>query len=139
MVTKKRYVLGFCFLPNGEAVLMLRTKDDWQKGMVNGIGGGIVEGEEPIDAMVREFKEETGVGTLRKHWKHAVTLDEEGWEMHVYRCNLSHCPDLKSGAPDEGLVRRYAEMPAAMEQTARWLYWMCRDDSTFGLLSTRGE
>lgn len=134
-----RYVLGFCFLPKGLCVLIERTKDHWQRGLVNGIGGSIEPGETIYQAMVREFHEECCVVTHEEQWEHAVTFGTGEWELNVLRAVLPcHPPELSSCQCDEGFLRLCSQPPQNMEQTAVWLYWLCRDDSTFGLLSQRG-
>ena len=56
------YVVGFLFNPDmTEVVLIKKNRPDWQKGLLNGVGGKIESGEDPITAMIREFKEETGI------------------------------------------------------------------------------
>lgn len=40
----------------------------------NGIGGKIEDGEEAIEAMVREFKEETGIDTSETSWRYFANL-----------------------------------------------------------------
>lgn len=66
----KRYVLGFAFNSDyTEVALIKKNRPDWQKGKYNGIGGKVEEGEPEILAMVREFKEETGIETLPEWWK----------------------------------------------------------------------
>lgn len=58
----KNMVLGFCFSPDlNKVVLIKKTKPSWQLGLLNGVGGKIEEGENPEEAIVREFEEETGV------------------------------------------------------------------------------
>lgn len=58
-----KYVAGFMFSPDETAVALIRkNKPAWQAGKLNGIGGKIEPGENPLEAMCREFKEETGVG-----------------------------------------------------------------------------
>lgn len=58
----KPYVTGFLLNPSGNQVVLIRKKHpEWQAGKLNGVGGKI----EPIDpsaldAMIREFREETG-------------------------------------------------------------------------------
>ena len=130
----KQYVLGFCFVPDGTCILIEKSKPDWQAGLVNGLGGLIKPAENIYEAMVREFHEECGIATHIKEWQHGVTLLGNGWELNVLRCILGHNqPKIRDC--EEGAVGFYDEPPDNMEQTARWLYWMCRDNSTFGLLS----
>lgn len=129
----KRYVLGFCFVPGGGCVLIQKTKPDWQNGLVNGLGGSIEPGETIYRAMVREFREECGVPTHEKQWHHAVTFGTQEWELNVLRCILPYTPTVISC--DEGEVSIFDSPPQNVETTAVWLYWMCRDNSTFGLLS----
>jgi len=58
----KRYVVGFMFDEHGGHIALVRkNRPDWQRGMLNGIGGKVEYGEIPINAMKREFLEETGV------------------------------------------------------------------------------
>ena len=66
----KEYVLGFAFNKRkDEIVLIEKQKPDWQKGKLNGVGGKLEnEDESPLYAMVREFKEETGVDTKIDQW-----------------------------------------------------------------------
>lgn len=57
-----------------EVALIRKNKPDWQKGLLNGIGGKVEPSEIPADAMVREFNEETGclVGSYR--WNHFARI-----------------------------------------------------------------
>jgi len=55
------YVAGFMFShDNSYLGLIKKTKPEWQKGKLNGIGGKIEVNETPLEAMIREFREETG-------------------------------------------------------------------------------
>ena len=55
------YVVGFLFSPSlGQLVLIEKKRPLWQAGKCNGVGGKIEEGETDYEAMVREFREETG-------------------------------------------------------------------------------
>lgn len=48
--------------------LIRKNKPKWQAGKLNGIGGKVEFGETPTVAMVREFKEETGMDTTIGQW-----------------------------------------------------------------------
>jgi 8-oxo-dGTP diphosphatase len=64
---RKRYVAGFLFC--GNSVLLVRKETpEWQKGLLNGIGGKVEHGEASSEAMVREFREETGLIITRDQW-----------------------------------------------------------------------
>jgi 8-oxo-dGTP diphosphatase len=68
------YVLGFAFLNGDKDVILIeKTKPDWQKGLMNGVGGKLESYDESsLHAMVREFREETGIDTRLTQWKHLV-------------------------------------------------------------------
>ena len=54
-------MVGFLFRNSGtEVALVRKLKPEWQRGLLNGIGGKIEPGEDSREAMVREFEEETG-------------------------------------------------------------------------------
>ena len=80
-----KYVAGFLFSEDKKQVLLIKkNKPDWQKGFLNGVGGKIEDFDNiPLDAMIREFKEEAGL-TI-KYWHHAVSLKgiREGKEEYT--------------------------------------------------------
>lgn len=58
----KQKVCGFLFGTDFRRVVLIRKQQpEWQAGKLNGIGGGVHEGEDPIQAMRREFTEEAGM------------------------------------------------------------------------------
>lgn len=94
-----RYVLGFAFTANGRVALIQKQKPAWQAGRWNGIGGKIEEGESPVQAMAREFREETGVDIPTSRWRLAGKMtngsspviypeakhpDSDEWIVHVF-------------------------------------------------------
>lgn len=82
----KQYVLGFLFTKNKEIVWLIRkNRPDWQKGKLNGIGGKVEKNEQALDAMIREFKEETEAGIDITNWrKFCVLGDDRSYEVWCY-------------------------------------------------------
>lgn len=68
------------FDPRFHRVALIRkAKPEWQKGKLNGIGGKIEEGEGPFAAMVREFREETGVD--HRDWGTFAEMTGPDWSV----------------------------------------------------------
>lgn len=83
MTTK--YVAGFAFDSAGSVVALIRkNRPDWQKGKLNGIGGHVEEGETPVAAMAREFREETGVEIGIQDWHRYAHYRGEGFELDFF-------------------------------------------------------
>jgi 8-oxo-dGTP diphosphatase len=84
------YVVGFMFDPSFQRVVLIRkSRPKWQAGLLNGVGGHIEEGEAPIEAMLREFSEETGVQTTKEQWRHFLVMGdhyESGWTVKCFCC-----------------------------------------------------
>jgi len=80
-----KYCLGFMFNENKTDVLLIeKQKPLWQAGKFNGIGGKVEEGETSVDAMIREFKEETGIEC--NQWKYIISMGGEDWNVDVFTC-----------------------------------------------------
>jgi len=81
----KHYVAGFMFDPTKEKILLIeKQKPDWQLGKLNAVGGKIEHNESPVGAMVREFKEETGIITQETDWTEFCVLTNIKQDGHVY-------------------------------------------------------
>jgi len=77
------YVAGFMFSHDLRQVALIeKQKPTWQKGKLNGIGGKIEEGESAFEAMVREFKEETGY--TEKNWIPFCILTGSWGSVHFF-------------------------------------------------------
>lgn len=83
-----QYVAGFMFDEDGRKVALVRKlKPSWQKGSLNAIGGKIEAGESAAEAIVREFREETGVVTGETQWKLfavASGVNNDGGEFKLF-------------------------------------------------------
>jgi ADP-ribose pyrophosphatase YjhB (NUDIX family) len=83
--TQFHYVLGFAFTRDHEGVLLIqKAKPKEQVGLLNGIGGKVEASDATsYDAMVREFREETGL-TLTE-WLKFATLHTPNVTMECFR------------------------------------------------------
>lgn len=105
-----KYVIGFAFV--GDDVLLIKkTKPAWQAGRYNGVGGKIEASELPLNAMHREFMEETGIVTILEQWQHYATIvipTELGSDLaHCYTTVLSESQmeTFNPNATDETVER----------------------------------
>jgi 8-oxo-dGTP diphosphatase len=85
----KEYVVGFMFDDAGERVVLIRkNRPAWQAGKLNGVGGKVEPDETPMGAMIREFREETGVQTDSGDWENFAVMfgrDFHDFEIAFYR------------------------------------------------------
>lgn len=96
----ENYVLGFCFSEDrSDVALILKNKPEWQKGFLNGIGGKIEKNEAPIDAMIREFLEETGV--VISDWNKAGRLISDSFCVHIYASVTDNVYNVKTMESEE--------------------------------------
>ncbi|MEK6829038.1 MAG: NUDIX domain-containing protein [Nanoarchaeota archaeon] len=106
---KKIYVAGFLFSKDGDLVALVeKNRPDWQKGKLNAIGGKVEDGEDPLSAMQREFKEEAGVDI--RDWTPFCVLvgnDEEynesgsNFEVHFFSCFSNEILNVKTMEDEE--------------------------------------
>lgn len=142
------YVLGFAFDESRDNILLIKkTKPEWQKGFLNGIGGKIEEGEWPEEAMIREFKEECGIDTTKRDWKEFALMRskaDDGFNIWCYKAFLSH--DLvklyETTTEEEVLcftMAEFRENDLPLLSNIRWLVEAALDDNggkSFELVGT---
>lgn len=76
------YVAGFLFDGDvGRVILLRKSRPEWQRGLLNGVGGKIEPGETIHSAMLREGFEEIGINT---NWQHFVTLAYPGADIAFF-------------------------------------------------------
>jgi 8-oxo-dGTP diphosphatase len=97
-----RYTL--CFIRRGEYLLMLNRKTVPCQGLWTGVGGKIEPGELPLESVLREADEETGIKLEDARFSGLVTFNGK-YKMYVYISTLS--VDAEYPTPrrcDEGLL-----------------------------------
>jgi 8-oxo-dGTP diphosphatase len=122
-VKMKRYVVGFYYSWDDRKLLLIQKKrPEWQQGKYNGVGGHIEKGEKPIEAMRREFREETGLDLSESRWHNFAIVGGKDWEVHFYEANRDPKEDMPKTMTDE-----YVEffdvdhIPEAVIPNLRWL------------------
>jgi 8-oxo-dGTP diphosphatase len=73
MILMNKYTI--CFIKRGEKILLLnREKSEWM-GVWNGVGGKIEKEETPLECVLREVREETGIklDKVKVEYKGTVT------------------------------------------------------------------
>jgi 8-oxo-dGTP diphosphatase len=81
---ERHWVVGFLLDDVAERVVLIRkNRPAWQAGHLNGVGGKVELGETLLQAMVREFREETTLHWV--HWEHFARLTWEEGVVHFLR------------------------------------------------------
>jgi 8-oxo-dGTP diphosphatase len=123
----KEYVVGFAFSSDKTRVLLIKKKrapanvphmvDKW-----NGVGGKIESGELPIEAMCREFKEETGVDTAKYIWDKFLVLRGDGFNVVFFHCFNDVVVNHGATTEDEIVGPFYVKgLPSNVMPNLRWL------------------
>lgn len=124
------FVCGFVF-SRGHVLLIKKNRPDWQAGRINGIGGKIQVGKEfPLQAMVREFHEETGVHIPAGAWRHFATFKVTGLNNVVYFYTAKVDGIEPKQMTDEEPGWYPTELPAGCPfiENLHWLVPMAMDD-----------
>ncbi len=136
-----RYVAGFLFWsgsPEQKAKVLLveKRKPPWQEGLRNGIGGRVENGETMLDAMRREFLEETGLNV--QDWdpfcqEAYPESSQSGYLVQFYRAHVvGPLPEVDSVNDQSERMRwHYADecctMPKDYVGNCTWLIPMALD------------
>ena len=125
------YVAGFCFSGCGERVALIRKLNpEWQRGLLNGIGGKVEPGENPHEAMVREFEEETGAHI--EGWRSFCTATTEEDRLHFFTAR-GDLTALQSAEDEEVVTVDVADIPTLDTiPNLRWLVPLALDEGNLG-------
>jgi 8-oxo-dGTP pyrophosphatase MutT (NUDIX family) len=86
---KKYYVCAFVFSYELDKVYLLRKeRPEWQKGLLNGMGGLVEVKERPSAAMTREFSEECGVFVHDSQWMAIEDLENQNVFVRFFTTRL---------------------------------------------------
>lgn len=99
------YVVGLMFNPDkGQVVLICKARPEWQMGRLNGVGGKIEPNESPLEAMVREFEEETGVKTVQNDWLPGLILRIPNGYVYFFRAYSPYYVSQVKTVTDEMVI-----------------------------------
>lgn len=130
----KSYVLGFAFDINNQNVLLIKkNRPEWQAGLLNGVGGKVEGDESSLEALVREFKEETDIDTIQSDWQLVTTMTESGvFSVKVYKTTIKDIYEYKSITDEKVWVyplKAILKLSSVYPQVSnlKWLLHMCFD------------
>ncbi len=134
------YVVGFAFNQAMTAVALIKkNRPAWQAGKCNGIGGKVEQGETPIQAMVREFREETGVFTSEEEWRELAELkgvdsQNEIFTVSSFFTNNEDIFRYVEAITDEEIIHVHIEDIASGKfhefvPSVPWLVFLAKDEN----------
>lgn len=156
------FVVGYMRESLSNRVIMVRkTKPAFQAGLLNGVGGKVdhwVDGfpgrrETPLEAMVREFREETGIETTPDEWRLIMYMQDtrdfyteepcvsEPGTVYWFACTRRFLPKLPARVLDSGeelLTINMHDLPNRNDclATVRWVVPMAFLDPTLQVIGS---
>lgn len=101
----KTYVLGFMFSEDLDKLALIRkARPGWMAGRLNGIGGKVEPGENTLEAMRREFGEETGCQAWVP-WSSFGEMRGDGWRVAMFTAT-GDLTALRSATDEEVEIKR---------------------------------
>ena len=81
----KEYVIGFVFNKNLDTVLLIhKNTPEWQRGLVNGLGGKVEAGEQTYATVQREIEEESGLKIPKDAWIKSGRIYSDTFTVDVF-------------------------------------------------------
>ena len=125
----KYYVAGFMYSKDRKKVVLIeKINPEWQRGLLNGVGGKIEKNETPHMAMSREFKEETGVNTSPEEWKVFSVIDGPSKYKVYFLYTLSdNLINVKTVEKEKVGIYEVSDLPPHTMYNLKWLIPMSLD------------
>jgi 8-oxo-dGTP diphosphatase len=117
------YVVGFLFNDEQDKVVLIHKRHGPKCVITrwNGVGGKVEDDESPLQAIVREFEEETGVVTSIGQWDHFCTLlSGVAVVRFYYMMDSEKLARVRTTTDEEVRIFDIDELPQVMEN----LKWM---------------
>ena len=125
----QHYVTGFLFTKDSKRVVLIKKLNpEWQRGLFNGVGGKREADETSLEAITREFKEETGVALDSREWVCFARIHRSGfYDLDVYYAHSDLAFDTKTVEKEEVSLLNVSELPGNMVPNLRWLIPLALD------------
>lgn len=125
----KKFTVGFVFTPGFEKVLLVhKEKPDWQKGLMNGLGGKYEPGESAEDCVSREVEEEAGLAIPPQLWRYVGKIEAETWCVDVLCAIWDEDPaEARKCDYEEVEWVSVDELPSNVISNIPWLISICQD------------
>lgn len=124
------YVCGLAFSPDHhEVVLIRKNRPSWQAGLLNGVGGKIEPYESAVEAMVREFGEETGVHVPTAAWRPVAVLQGPDFRVSFFTTTLDDVRECRSTTDETIVIAPTLPLPTDTMANLQWLVPLALDTS----------
>ena len=110
-----------------DVLLIEKQNPSWQKGFLNAIGGKVEPGEEPLEAMTREFEEEAGVRTESSSWCHFVTIQTGTAQVDFFFTHSNLLYKAQTVELEKVVCCYVAGLPAKILPNLTWLIPLALD------------
>ena len=125
----KNYVTGFLFNQSeSHVVLISKLNPAWQLGLFNGVGGKIEANETAVQAMSREFEEETGVAIANHQWTCFAQVNRPGvYHVDMFFAHSDLAFSAKTIEQEQVAIVELAKLPSNLVPNLNWLIPLALD------------
>lgn len=140
----KEYVCGFLLFFNVEqatfdfimhpdkakrkVLLIAKNRPEKQAGKFNGVGGAIEIGEEPLAAMIRECKEETGLSV--NDWTKFAVIEGSDYRVHFFKSLTDTIPSWKKMTDEAVFAVSVDDLPKNLVPAVSYLVPLALEDES---------